>query len=78
LEGLAEPGGICLSGVVRDQVGDRFALVFQDMGEQQVRTSPVLFECTGGVTLEPRRRTHRPGVRASPTRCPSRCCPSSI
>jgi adenylate cyclase len=37
LEGLAEPGGICLSGVVRDQVGDRFALVFQDMGEQQVK-----------------------------------------
>jgi class 3 adenylate cyclase len=37
LEALAEPGGICVSGVVHDQVGDRFALVFQDMGEQQVK-----------------------------------------
>jgi TolB-like protein/class 3 adenylate cyclase/Flp pilus assembly protein TadD len=37
LEGLAEPGGICVSRVVRDQVRDRFDYTFQDMGEQQVK-----------------------------------------
>jgi TolB-like protein/class 3 adenylate cyclase len=37
LEALAEPGGICVSRVVRDQVRDRLDLVFDDMGEQQVK-----------------------------------------
>jgi TolB-like protein/class 3 adenylate cyclase len=37
LETLAEPGGICVSRVVRDQVRDKLALVFDDMGEQQVK-----------------------------------------
>jgi adenylate cyclase len=37
LEALAEPGGICVSAVVRDQVRDRLAFVFEDMGEQQVK-----------------------------------------
>ncbi|HEX3416695.1 MAG TPA: adenylate/guanylate cyclase domain-containing protein [Stellaceae bacterium] len=37
LEALAEPGGICLSRVVRDQVRDRLDLAFEDTGEQQVK-----------------------------------------
>jgi adenylate cyclase len=37
LEGLAEPGGICVSRVVRDQVRDKLAMPFEDMGEQQVK-----------------------------------------
>jgi len=37
LEGLAEPGGICISRVVRDQVRDRLEFAFEDMGEQQVK-----------------------------------------
>src|SRR5262249_30252463 len=37
LEGLAEPGGICVSRVVRDQVRDRLDYSFQDLGEQQVK-----------------------------------------
>jgi adenylate cyclase len=37
LEALAEPGGICVSRVVRDQVRDRLDYSFQDMGEQQVK-----------------------------------------
>src|SRR5262249_29490673 len=37
LEGLAEPGGICVSRMVRDQVRDKIALAFEDMGEQQVK-----------------------------------------
>jgi adenylate cyclase len=37
LEALAEPGGICVSRVVRDQVRDKLELSFEDMGEQQVK-----------------------------------------
>jgi TolB-like protein/class 3 adenylate cyclase len=37
LEALAEPGGICVSRVVRDQVRDRLEIAFDDMGEQQVK-----------------------------------------
>jgi adenylate cyclase len=37
LEGIAEPGGICISAAVRDQVGDRLEVAYQDLGEQQVK-----------------------------------------
>jgi adenylate cyclase len=37
LETLAEPGGICVSRVVRDQVRDKLAVSFEDMGEQRVK-----------------------------------------
>ena len=37
LEGLAEPGGICISGAVYDQVRDRMNSPFEDMGEQQIK-----------------------------------------
>ena len=37
LEALAEPGGICVSRVVHDQVRDKLDLVFEDMGEQQFK-----------------------------------------
>src|SRR4051812_49414717 len=37
LEALAEPGGICVSGTVRDHIGDRLDLAFNDMGEQSLK-----------------------------------------
>jgi adenylate cyclase len=37
LEALAEPGGICVSRVVRDQVRDRLDYAFEDLGEQSVK-----------------------------------------
>jgi TolB-like protein/class 3 adenylate cyclase len=37
LESLAEPGGICVNRVVRDQVRDRLDIAFADMGEQRVK-----------------------------------------
>ena len=40
LEVLAEPGGICVSRVVRDQVRDKLAFSFEDMGA-----------CSGGLGL---------------------------
>jgi adenylate cyclase len=37
LQGLAQPGGICVSGAIRDQVGDRLGVAFEDLGEQSVK-----------------------------------------
>jgi len=37
LEGVAKPGGIAISHSVRDQVGNRLDLVFEDMGEQKLK-----------------------------------------
>jgi adenylate cyclase len=50
LEALAEPGGICLSAAAHEQVRDRLDLVFDDLGEQQVKniTRPVR---TYGIVL---------------------------
>jgi adenylate cyclase len=36
LEALAEPGGIFVSGTVRDQIRTKLHLLFTDLGEQQV------------------------------------------
>src|SRR5881227_1105617 len=37
LEGLAEPGGVCVSGTVRDHIGDRLDLTFDDLGDQSLK-----------------------------------------
>jgi adenylate cyclase len=37
LQALAEPGGICVSGAIRDQVGERLGVEFEDLGEQSVK-----------------------------------------
>ena len=37
LEGLAEPGGICLSGTVHDAIGNKLSLRCEFIGEQQVK-----------------------------------------
>jgi TolB-like protein/class 3 adenylate cyclase len=37
LEGLATPGSICVSGTVRDHIGDRLPYAFDDIGEQSVK-----------------------------------------
>ncbi len=37
LEGLAEPGGICVSGAARDQIGNKLPLGFDDLGDQQFK-----------------------------------------
>src|SRR6516165_10216557 len=43
LEALAEPGGICVSGVVRDHIGTKLPVEFIDLGQQQVKniTQPI-------------------------------------
>jgi TolB-like protein/class 3 adenylate cyclase len=37
LEGITDPGGICVSGTVRDHIGGRLDLTFDDMGEQVLK-----------------------------------------
>src|SRR5438132_6160183 len=37
LESIATPGGITISGPVRDHVGNRLDLAFEDMGEQTLK-----------------------------------------
>ena len=45
LEALADPGGICISRVVRDQIRDKHSYPFEDRGEQSVKNiaRPVRF-----------------------------------
>ncbi len=71
LESLAEPGGICVSGKVREELGDKLALSFADLGEQQVKNiaKPVrVFRVLANGTVAPRetrqipRRYWRRGV----------------
>ncbi len=79
LEALAEPGGICVSRVVRDQVRDKLAIAFEDMGEQQVkniarpvRAYRILFAEKAGVpsippeTVAPRPLPDRPSIAVLP------------
>ena len=40
LEALAEPGGICISRTVRDQIRDKLPYPFEDRGEQSVKNIP--------------------------------------
>ncbi len=70
LEALAEPGGICLSGAVRDQIGARLPVGLTALGEQRVKNiaEPVrVFKVGGtpgrGSPLSVRRR--RATIRAA-------------
>jgi TolB-like protein/class 3 adenylate cyclase len=56
LEGIAEPGGICLSDSAYQQVRDKLAIDFDDMGEQQLKniTRPVrAFRITPPAIAQP-------------------------
>ncbi|MGA7866981.1 MAG: adenylate/guanylate cyclase domain-containing protein [Stellaceae bacterium] len=75
LEALAEPSGICVSRVVRDQVRDELDFSFEDLGEQQVKNiaRPVCASIACRSTEPPRRCRQR---RRYPTGRRSRCCRS--
>jgi TolB-like protein/Flp pilus assembly protein TadD len=64
LEGLAASGGICVSGTVRDHIGDRLPYAFEDMGEQTVKNiaRPVRV-----YALRPEGMAGLPTARGSPT-----------
>src|SRR6266851_3125118 len=68
LEGLAEPGEICVSREVRDQVRDRLDIAFEDMASSGSRTSPG--RCAPIVSFSPRRRE---SPQSSPRQRHGRC-----
>src|SRR5713226_444583 len=57
LESLADPGAICISGKVHEEIGDKLPLRYEDLGEQSVkniakpvRVFRVLMEAGGAAT----------------------------
>ncbi len=66
LESLADPGGICISGTVHEQVRDKLTLAYEDRGEQAVkniarpvRVWQVLLDKAVPSAGDMRRRTRR-------------------
>jgi adenylate cyclase len=69
LQGLAEPGGICVSRMVHDQVRDKLSFGFEDMGDQAVKniTRPVrAFRITTEGGAEPAPAADRNAVFRRP------------
>ncbi len=56
MEGLAEPGGICVSGNVHEHIGRSLDINFEDLGEQSVKNIDRPVRCYR-VHLEPRALT---------------------
>jgi adenylate cyclase len=85
LQMLAKPGGICVSGAVRDQVGHRLDDVeFEDLGDQSVKnlTRPIR---VFAMKLEPEQNAAPQGsevpagkVMTASKKPSSRCCRSPI
>ena len=84
LQELAEPGGICVSRAVRDQVqvGDRFDVGFEDLGEQTVKNIVRPIRGLSGRAGPGRRGCEQAGARRPSASRPgpsgprSRCCRS--
>jgi len=78
LEGLAEPGGICVSERVQEDAAGKLDLAFDDMGEQVLSLVPSA--SSASVWVRPRRTGNTP--LRPPTRCPASprllYCPSPI
>ena len=72
LESIAEPGGITVSGSVRDQVGNRLDFGFEDRGEQTlkniekpIRVYNVLLEASSGANVNGK-KDDRPSIAVLP------------
>jgi adenylate cyclase len=72
LEALAEAGGICISGVVHEQVKNKLALTYDDLGAQAVKniTEPVrvwrvvMDDAATALAEQVMQRQAQPGVRS--------------
>src|SRR5436190_8232652 len=69
LQTLAEPGGICVSRGVRDQVLDKLSFTFQDLGAQQVKNisrAVEVFRVDLFDSTSPHKSVSRSGLRRVP------------
>ena len=75
LEALAEPGGICVSRTVRDQIRDKLPYPFEDRGEQSVKN---IARPGAGLCIAPRSRRRSAGVgraaRGAASAAQRHCC----
>ncbi|MEE8542413.1 MAG: adenylate/guanylate cyclase domain-containing protein, partial [Gammaproteobacteria bacterium] len=62
LEGLAEAGGVCISGSVFEQIKHKLSLDFKDMGEQEVKN---IAEPVSTYRLVPGQNSVAPGATAA-------------
>jgi len=66
MEGLAEGGGICISGIVFDQIKGKVSVNFEDLGPQQVKNIAEPIRAyravlgSGTVSAEPRQKVEVP------------------
>jgi class 3 adenylate cyclase len=76
LEGLAEPGGICVSARVRGDAAGKLDLAFEDMGQQQLKNiaRPVRVHA-----LRPEGVVDLPASAATrPVNLPTLCCAALV
>ena len=78
LEGLAEPGGICISGQAFDAVEGKLDFAFEDLGPQQIKTLPNPCAPIGWAerAIKNAHWFARPNRFNFPASHPSRCCHS--
>lgn len=77
LEALADPGGICVSRVVRDQVLDKLSFAFEDLGPQEVKNIARPVEVYR-VALEAKEPVPPAKEPVQPTAEPSRSRPRPV
>jgi class 3 adenylate cyclase len=67
---LADPGGICISGTVRDAIRDQLPYTFEDMGNQNldIRAAPMLCYALNADSLAARPRVAAQSQRSSASR----------
>ena len=67
LQALAEPGGICVSNAIREQIGDRLPISFNDLGAQRVKNFAVpvrAFSIGTHPVMSPRWRVARARIHS--------------
>jgi TolB-like protein/class 3 adenylate cyclase/Tfp pilus assembly protein PilF len=70
LEGIATPGGICISGSAHDQVRGKVAVEFTDLGEQQLKNIARPVRAYAVVRDGPGVRTQAGSTTPSPSSAP--------
>ena len=70
LEAIADPGGVCISSKVYDEIKGKLPLPFQDRGEQSLKniSRPVRVYALGGTPLRSTQRVHseKPSIAVLP------------